>query len=254
LIELPPTAKSSPLTRKSPHRADGQRAGAVFLRCGGRGRELAQRECTSLLATTTNWYWRVVMTSAFVLALTITTTPGLVQFTMRVYDYVETHRRLAAAIEQPLCSEAEELTRQADVLGAAIRDARPRAKEGDIFTLAASEMFRARIAAITRRTGFDVAAFLDRHSGEAEELEVHVFGALPWRSHVALMPIIRQLPELPPELEYRFVGRHLVLMDVGANIVVDVLRDALPLPVDAPLPVAPFTPCAAHPELDACWM
>ena len=29
---------------------------------------------------------------------------------------------------------------------------------------------------------------------------MHVFGALPWRSHLALMPIIRQLPELPPEL------------------------------------------------------
>lgn len=194
------------------------------------------------------------MTPALVLALTITTTPGLLQFTMRVYDYVETHRRLAAAIEQPLCSDAEELTQQADTLAAAIREARPRAKEGDIFTLAAGEMFRARIAAIVRRSGLDVAAFLERHSGEGEDLGVHVFGALPWRSHVALMPIIRQLPELPPELEYRFVGRHLALMDVGANIVVDVLRDALPLPVDAPLPVAPFTPCAAHPELDACWM
>ena len=192
------------------------------------------------------------MTPVLIVAATITVMPGMLQFTNRVDDYVETHRRLAAAIEQPFCSEAEELTRQADVLGAAIRDARPRAKEGDIFTLAASEMFRARIAAIVRRTNFDVAAFLERHSGEAEELEVHVFGALPWRSHLALMPIIRQLPELPPELEYQFVGRHLVLMDVGANMVVDVLRNALPLPDDAPVSFAP-TPCDVHPELGTCW-
>ena len=192
------------------------------------------------------------MTPVLIVAATITVMPGMLQFTNRVDDYVETHRRLAAAIEQPFCSEAEELTRQADVLGAAIRDARPRAKEGDIFTMAASEMFRARIAAIVRRTNFDVAAFLERHSGEAEELEVHVFGALPWRSHLALMPIIRQLPELPPELEYQFVGRHLVLMDVGANMVVDVLRNALPLPDDAPVSFAP-TPCDVHPELGTCW-
>ena len=192
------------------------------------------------------------MTPVLIVAATITVMPGMLQFTNRVDDYVETHRRLAAAIEQPFCSEAEELTRQADVLGAAIRDARPRAKEGDIFTLAASEMFRARIAAIVRRTNFDVAAFLERHSGEAEELEVHVFGALPWRSHLALMPIIRQLPELPPELEYQFVGRHLVLMDVGANMVVDVLRNALPLPDDSPVSFAP-TPCDVHPELGTCW-
>jgi hypothetical protein len=194
------------------------------------------------------------MTPVLIVAATITVMPGMLQFTNRINDYVETHRRLAAGIEQPFCSEAEELTQQADTLAAAIRQARPRAKEGDIFTLAAGEMFRARIAAMVRRTGFDVAAFLERHSGDGEDVEVHVFDALPWRSHVALRPIIRQLPELPPELEYRFVGRHLVLIDVGANIVVDVLRDALPLPVDAPLPVAPFTPCAAHPELDACWM
>ena len=192
------------------------------------------------------------MTPVLIVAATITVMPGMLQFTNRINDYVETHRRLAAGIEQPFCSEAEELTQQADTLAAAIRQARPRAKEGDIFTLAAGEMFRARIAAIVRRTGFDVAAFLERHSGDGEDIEVHVFGALPWRTHLALMPIIRQLPELPPELEYEFVGRHLVLIDVDANIVVDVLRDALPLPDDAPVSFAP-TPCDVHPELGTCW-
>jgi len=130
------------------------------------------------------------MTAALVLTLTLTTTPGLLQFSLRVHDYVETHRRLAAAIEQPLCSDAEELTRQTVTLAAAIRDARPRAKEGDIFTIAAGEAFRTRIAAMVRRTGFDVAAYLARHRAEREELDVHVFGSLPWRTHVALMPIM----------------------------------------------------------------
>lgn len=194
------------------------------------------------------------MTAAFIVAMTITATPGLVQFTARVHDYIEMHRRAAAGIEQPLCSDVEELARQSDALAAAIRAMRPRAKEGDIFTLAASEVFRARIAAIVRRSNFDVAAFLARDAGEGEEFEAQVFGTLLWPAHVALTPIIRELPELPPELEYRFAGRHLVLMDIGARMVVDVLRDALPLPVDAPMPVEPLTPCAVHPELDACWM
>jgi len=194
------------------------------------------------------------MTAALVLTLTITTTPGLLQFAMRVHDYVETHRRLAAAIEQPLCSDAEELTRQADTLATAIRDARPRAKEGDIFTFSAGEAFRERIAALVRRSNFDVGAYLERHVGDGEDLDVHVFGSLPWRTHVPLMPIIRELPELPPELEYRFIGRDLVLMDVGANMVVDVLRDGLPRAVEAPAPVSSYTPCAPHPEHDACWM
>ena len=194
------------------------------------------------------------MTTAFIVALTITATPGLVQFTARVHDYIELHRRAAVGIEQPLCSDVEELARQSDALAAAIREMRPRAKEGDIFTLAASEVFRARIAAIVRRSNFDVAAFLARHGGQGEDFEARVFATLLWPAHVALTPITRELPELPPELEYRFAGRHLVLMDIGANMVVDVLRDALPLAVDAPVPFAPLTPCAAHPELDACWM
>ena len=194
------------------------------------------------------------MTAALIVALTLTVPPGLVQFTARVHDYIEMHRRAAAGIEQPLCADVEELGRQSDALAAAIREMRPRAKEGDLFTMAASEVFRARIAAIVRRSNFNVAAFLTRHGGEGEEFEAQVFGTLYWPAHVALTPITRELPELPPELEYRFAGRHLVLMDIGANMVVDVLRDALPLPVDAAVPVEPLTPCVAHPELETCWM
>lgn len=190
------------------------------------------------------------MLSALLVAMTMTVPPGMTQFVNRVYDYVEMHRRAAAGIEQPLCADAEELARQADALANAIRIARPRAQEGDIFTLAAGEMFRTKIAGLVRRTNFDVQSFLARHWGEEGEMEVHVFGTLPWRTHLALTPLVRDLPELPPELEYQFVGRHLVLVDVGANMVVDVLRDALPL---TSLEPRPPTPCDTHPELDTCW-
>ena len=37
------------------------------------------------------------------------------------------------------------------------------------------------------------------------------------------------LPALPEELQYRFVGRDLILLDVHANLVVDILRDAIPI-------------------------
>jgi hypothetical protein len=180
----------------------------------------------------------------------------MLQFASRVHDYVEIHRRAAAGIEQPLCADPEELSRQADALAVAIREARPRAKEGDIFTFAVADAFRARIAALVRRSTVDVSALLAQDQGEGEEPELYVFGALPWRADVApWMPIVGELPKLPAELEYRFVGRHLVLMDVGANLVVDVLRDALPLPATVvPMPSTPRTFCDVHPEIDACWM
>ena len=42
--------------------------------------------------------------------------------------------------------------------------------------------------------------------------------------------LLRKLPDLPPELEYRIVGRHLILRDVKANLIVDILRDVVPIP------------------------
>ena len=35
------------------------------------------------------------------------------------------------------------------------------------------------------------------------------------------------LPELPEPLEYRFAGRHLILLDTEANLVVDVVPGVL---------------------------
>jgi len=40
--------------------------------------------------------------------------------------------------------------------------------------------------------------------------------------------IIEALPPLPDELQYRTLGRDLVLVDVHANLVLDILREALP--------------------------
>jgi hypothetical protein len=57
-----------------------------------------------------------------------------------------------------------------------------------------------------------------------------VNGAFPWLAGNAMWPfMIETLPALPAELEYRFVGRDLVLLDVRAELVVDILPAALPV-------------------------
>lgn len=40
--------------------------------------------------------------------------------------------------------------------------------------------------------------------------------------------LLLKLPKLPGEVEYRIVDHDLVLLDVKANLVVDILRQALP--------------------------
>jgi hypothetical protein len=42
--------------------------------------------------------------------------------------------------------------------------------------------------------------------------------------------LVAALPELPHELQYRFVDRDLVLVDTQADLVIDILKEALPDP------------------------
>jgi hypothetical protein len=39
--------------------------------------------------------------------------------------------------------------------------------------------------------------------------------------------VLSVLPELPPDIQYRFLGRHLVLHDTRANVIVDRMRCAI---------------------------
>ena len=47
---------------------------------------------------------------------------------------------------------------------------------------------------------------------------------------IATMPpeVLQTLPSLPEELEYRFLGEQLILLDRHAHIIVDFIIDALP--------------------------
>jgi hypothetical protein len=56
-------------------------------------------------------------------------------------------------------------------------------------------------------------------------------GRIPPGRHVRVWPaLLATLPSLPEQLEYRVVGWDLVLVDVHADLVLDVLKDALPRP------------------------
>ena len=83
-----------------------------------------------------------------------------------------------------------------------------------------------------REHNFDIAALsaIDDEEGDVPELlRLAVNRSLPWGVAGTIWPAaVHGLPELPRELEYRFIGRDLVLLDVRANLVVDVLELAIP--------------------------
>ena len=51
--------------------------------------------------------------------------------------------------------------------------------------------------------------------------------AVPW---ISTMPpdVLQKLPKMPEELEYRFVGRHLVILDTHSHLIADFVTNAIP--------------------------
>ena len=63
-----------------------------------------------------------------------------------------------------------------------------------------------------------------------KNMKVDINTVYPTTLPLATFPpaLLRKLPDLPPELEYRLVGHSLILRDVKANLIVDILRDVVP--------------------------
>jgi hypothetical protein len=127
--------------------------------------------------------------------------------------------------------DPEDMFAAREALASALRDARPNARQGNIFTPGIAQLFRERLEGAIRRHTHDPADILA--AIEEERLpgmpEPEVNQPFPWGLGTAMWPtLLRALPAVPRELEYRFWNRHLVLIDVHANMVVDILNDALP--------------------------
>jgi hypothetical protein len=102
-------------------------------------------------------------------------------------------------------------------------------REGDIFRPDVADLFRLRIAATLR--GYDNRAGLLDEMDEQELVvpPIRVNAPLPWGTGNVILPSIADaLPPLPEELAYRVLGRDLVLVDMESDLVIDVIRAALP--------------------------
>ena len=158
--------------------------------------------------------------------------PALVRFQAAIEGYAALHRRLRGSLPRlETESEPGKILKAADRLASAVRAARPGARQGDLFTPEVVASFRARI----RRALGDRRQEVVRMLTEVEEDEAPpagwrpaVNGSLDWFSTGPTPPsILNALPPLPSGLQYRFVGRDLVLLDVDANLIVDILAEAV---------------------------
>ena len=166
--------------------------------------------------------------------------PAEAEFTARIEAYVKLHRQLEGTVPTLRVSrDPLEIQEAVAALGAEIRAARPEARQGDVFTPAAATFIRRSIAAcLARRSVAELLADLEaeRYEEEGDEPgpmpEPRVNDTYPRTVEYPIMPppVLAALPPLPEELQYRLVGSTLILWDHHADLVVDVLPEALPPP------------------------
>jgi hypothetical protein len=145
-------------------------------------------------------------------------------FVARVEAYARLHQRLEAPLPA-FESTTDPLSRLVNrrYLASAIRAARRHARQGDIFTPDVVDMFRAQLAEVMR--GRDVAKIIGPLDDESWTVDTPVVNE-PFRAELSrAVPslVLQALPPLPGGIEYRITGTNLVLWDVHADIVIDIL-------------------------------
>jgi len=147
-------------------------------------------------------------------------------------DYAQMHRRLEQQIGPiEITTSIDQINRIIQQLAAAIRAERPDAKQGDFFTPALARELRKSISDALLAddlTADDVITAGRAHGIDYDRVALRVNATFPWVLGTAMFPcVIEALPELPPELQYRIVGTDLILIDVHASLIVDILPSAL---------------------------
>jgi hypothetical protein len=151
-------------------------------------------------------------------------------FNKAIADYMALRRRLRSEVSGPVKnSSSSQVTNASDALAAAIERARPDAKVGSIFTPAIAAVIKKQITDAIRDDDLeDVLSDIDDEQVTALKPAVHL--RLPVSAQMATMPpsLLKVLPPLPKELEYRILGRYLVIRDVDASLILDYIPAAVP--------------------------
>lgn len=130
-------------------------------------------------------------------------------------------------------AEAATIARRQDAQAAAIRARRAGAKQGDLFAPAVAPII-GRVVKEELTKDAEERRKVEKENPRVEtpgtRVVLKVDAEYPPAASVSTMPagLLLRLPRLPEGLEYRFVGKHLVVRDVDANIIIDYVLNVVP--------------------------
>ena len=146
-------------------------------------------------------------------------------FTNRVDAYSELRRRLESRLPAvTVTDDVGQIRRGRRTLAGAIRVARSGAAQGEFFTPATRAQFQLVLASVMDAKMW--AVIMEENPGAFGH---DIDGTYPDGKSFSTMPglLLAQLPELPDDIQFRFVGRHLILYDVRANTIMDRMPNAI---------------------------
>jgi hypothetical protein len=153
---------------------------------------------------------------------------AMAHFSERVMAYLSLQKKVEGTLStQKETNDPERIKTHIASLAKGIRAARAGAKAGDLFD-GASEQFRQSIRQDAKERSVR-DAFASMQEVPKRTL-ARVNADYPETAALATVPplILQRLQRLPDGVEYRFMGRDLILRDTKANLIVDVLHEAVP--------------------------
>jgi hypothetical protein len=154
---------------------------------------------------------------------------ALTDFKKRLNAYVDLRANLAKELK-PLSptASASELAARQESLAAALRLARKTAKQGDLIPTSVAGQLRTIVQADFRGRKPEArqAAFSEvAHAGTPVINQIY-----PAKAALPTVPplLLAKLPLLPDNLQYRFIDRHMVILDGDTQVIIDYVSNALP--------------------------
>ena len=148
----------------------------------------------------------------------------------RLKAYLDIHKELEAGLpELPQDATPQQIDTNQRLFEKKMRDARKNAKRGEIFTPEAEPVIKRLLANVF--AGSDGKELMKSIMDEYPSgVKLTVNGRYPDTVPVSTVPpeILQTLPRLTEDMEYRFIGRHLILLDTHAHVIADFIEDALP--------------------------
>jgi hypothetical protein len=151
----------------------------------------------------------------------------------RLREYIDLHLKLERSLPSlPEKATPEQIDKNQRALEKLLREARANARQGDLFTPEARPVIKRLLANVfAGPEGKQLkASIMDENTVDPVALKLTVNARYPDTVPLTTVPpeVLQTLPKLSEDLEYRFVGDWLILLDSHAHVIADFIDNALP--------------------------